>query len=100
MLQATAGHLGPRWVFVGLKGSLGTLVRGVPCDLKVTGSNCGIGHWKQVRPSTIHHSGCGPSPNPAYAECFVYRTAFYGICEPHIKNEWQTRSKKEKKRGW
>jgi len=36
------------------KGSLGTLVRGVPCDLKVTGSSRGIGHWKQVRPPTIH----------------------------------------------
>jgi len=28
------------------KGSLGTLVRGVSCDLKVTGSSRGIGHWK------------------------------------------------------
>jgi len=54
-------------IFLCLKGSLGTLVRGVPCDLKVTGSSIGIGHWKQVRPPTIHPSGCGPSPNPAYA---------------------------------
>jgi len=31
---------------LGKKGSLGTLVRDVSCDLKVTSSNCGIGHWK------------------------------------------------------
>ena len=57
------------------KGSLGTLVRGVPCDLKVTGLSRGIGHWKQVRSLTIHPSGCGPSPDPAYAGCFVHRAA-------------------------
>jgi len=45
------------------KGSFGTLVRGVPCDLKVMGSSRGIGNWKQVKPSTIHPSGCGPSPD-------------------------------------
>ena len=50
-----------------LKGSLGTLVRGVPCDLKVTGSSRGIGHWKQIRPPTIHPSGRSPFPHPAYA---------------------------------
>ena len=44
-----------------MKGSLGTLVRGVSCNLKVTGSSRGIGHWKQVRPPTIHPLGCGPS---------------------------------------
>ena len=51
----------------------------MPCDLKVTGSSCGIGHWKQVRPPTIHPSGCGPSPDPTYAGCFVHRAVlFYG----------------------
>ena len=62
-----------------LKGSLGTLVRDVPCDLKVTGSSRGIGHWKQVRPPTIYPSGCGPFPDPAYAGCFVHRAALYDI---------------------
>ena len=59
--------------FIEKKGSFGTLVRGVPCDLKVTGSSRGIGHWKQVRPPAIHSSGCGPSLDPAYAGCFVHR---------------------------
>jgi len=59
------------------KGSLGTLVRGVPCDLKVTGSSRGIGHWKQVRPPTIHLSRCGLSLDPAYVGCFVHRAALF-----------------------
>ena len=52
-------------------------VKLVPCDLKVTGSSRGIGHWKQVRPPTIHPSGCGPSPDPAYAGYFVHRAALF-----------------------
>ena len=56
------------------KGSLGTLVRGVSCDLKVTGSSRGIGHWKQVRPLIIYPSWCGPSSNSKYAGCFVHHT--------------------------
>ena len=51
--------------------------KGVLCDLKVTGSSHGIGHWKQVRPPTIHPLGCGPSPDPAYAGCFVHRAAIF-----------------------
>uniref|UniRef100_A0A7C9CRF3 Uncharacterized protein n=1 Tax=Opuntia streptacantha TaxID=393608 RepID=A0A7C9CRF3_OPUST len=30
---------------------------------------------KQVRPPTIHRSGCSRSPDPAYARCFVHRAA-------------------------
>jgi len=64
------------------KGGLGTLVRGVPYDLKVTGSSRGIGYLKQVRPPTIHPLGCGPSPDLAYARCFVHRAVllFMDFC--------------------
>ena len=55
--------------------SLGTLVRGVSCDLNVTGSSRGIGHWKQVRPPTIHPLGCSPSPDLAYVGCFMHTVA-------------------------
>jgi len=68
-----------------MKGSLGTLVRGVPCDLKVTGSSRGIGYWKQVRPPTIHPLGCGPSPDPAYTRCFVHWAALN--CIPLIVSD-------------
>jgi len=47
------------------------------CDLKVTGSSREIGYWKQVRPPTIHPSGCGPSSDPAYMGCFVHRAALF-----------------------
>jgi len=60
-----------------MKGSTGTLVKGMLRDLKVTGLSRGISHGKQVRPPTIHYSGCGSSPDPAYAGCFVHRTALY-----------------------
>jgi len=60
-----------------MKGSLGTLVRGVLCDCKVTGSSRGIGRWKQVRPPTIHPLGCGPSPDPACVRCFVHHAALF-----------------------
>jgi len=64
------------------KGSLGTLVRGVSCDLKVTGSSCEIGHWKQVRPPTIHPLGCGPYPDLAYAGCFVHWAVLFSfVCQ-------------------
>ena len=55
-----------------LKGSLATLVRGLLCDLKITGSSHEISHWKQVRPPIIHPSRYCHSPNPAYAGCFVH----------------------------
>jgi len=57
----------------------------VPCDLKVTGSSRGIGHWKQVRPPTIHPLGCGPSPDPAYAGYFVHRAALLAFESGHVK---------------
>jgi len=57
------------------KGSLGTLVRDVPYDLKVMGLSRGVGNWKHVRPPTMYPLGSGPSPDPAYARCFVHRVA-------------------------
>jgi len=60
-----------------MKGSIGTLVRGVPCDLKVTGSSREIGHLKQVRLSIIHPLGRGTFSDPA--GCFVHRAALLYI---------------------
>ena len=58
-------------------GSIGTLIRGVPYDLKITGSNCRIGHWKPVRPLIIYPSGCGHSPNPTYTDISCTELSFF-----------------------
>jgi len=47
--------------------------------LKVMSSSREIGHWKQVRLPTIHPSGCGLSPDLAYAGCFVHRAALLNL---------------------
>ena len=66
-------------VFEGQKESLGTLIRGVPYDLKVMASSCEISHGKEVRPPTIHPSGCGPFPDLAYTGRFVHRTVLLDL---------------------
>jgi len=53
------------------------LVRGVPCDLKVTGSSRESVTGNRLDLLQFTFRGCGPSSDPEYAGCFVYRAALF-----------------------